>query len=142
VLCDADRLDRALAARPDGVVAFSLHAFGVGLPGLPAGVVDFATEVRAQGDEFVPAPVPDTAPALAGASVAEVAALARTRAADLGLGPGDRVLSTLDWDTRDRLVDGLLAVLAAGASLVQVRHPDPARLDARADAERVTRRLH
>ena len=142
VLCDADRLDRALAAGPDGVVAFSLHAFGVGLSGLPAGVVDFATEVRLQGDEFVPwAPVPDTAPALGGASVADVAALARTRAADLGLGPGDRVLSTLEWDTRDGLVDGLLAVLAAGASLVQVRHPDPARLDARADAERVTRRL-
>jgi uncharacterized protein (TIGR03089 family) len=142
VLCDADRLDRALAAKPDGVVAFSLNAFGVGLPGLPAGVVDFATEVRLQGDEFLPlAPVPDTAPALAGASVADVAALATTRAADLGLGPGDRVLSTVEWDTRDGLVDGLLAVLAAGASLVQVRHPDPARLDARADAERVTRRL-
>jgi uncharacterized protein (TIGR03089 family) len=142
VLCDADRLDRALAAGPDGVVAFSLHAFGVGVPGLPAGVVDFASEIRTQGDEFVPlASVPDTAPALAGASVADVAALARTRAADLGLGPGDRVLSTLEWDTRDGLVDGLLAVLAAGASLVQVRHPDPARLDARAEAERVNRRL-
>jgi uncharacterized protein (TIGR03089 family) len=143
VLCDAERLDLALAAAPaGGVVALSLDAFGAGLPGLPAGVVDFATEVRHHGDEFVPwSPLPDTAPALAGASVAEVLTTARTRAGTLGLAPGDRVLSTLDWYRRDGLVDGLLAVLVAGASLVQVRHPDPTRLDARTVSERVTHRL-
>ncbi|HVL85732.1 MAG TPA: TIGR03089 family protein [Pseudonocardia sp.] len=143
VLCDPGRLDLALAAEPaGGVVALSLDAFGKGVPGLPAGVLDFATEVRLQGDEFVPwEPVSADAPALCGASVAEVLADARARAARLGIGPGDRVLSTLDWADADGLRDGLLAVLAAGASLVQCRHPDPAVLDRRAAAERVTVRL-
>jgi hypothetical protein len=61
------------------------------------------------------------------------------RAEALGIGPGDRVLSTVDWS--DRLVDGLLAPLAAGASLVQVRNADPARLDRKAESEKVTVRL-
>ena len=88
VLCDADRVDLALAAEPaGGVVALSLDAFGKGLPGLPAGVIDFATEVRLHGDEFVPwAPVPDDAPALAGADRGRGARRARARAAALDLG--------------------------------------------------------
>jgi uncharacterized protein (TIGR03089 family) len=143
VLCDADRVDLALATKPaGGVVALSLDAFGKGLPGLPAGVVDFATEVRLQGDEFEPwAPVPDTAPALAEATVAEVLAAARARAGELGLSRADRVLSTLEWSTADGLRDGLLAVLAAEASLVQVRNPDEAAMSRRADTERTTARL-
>ena len=143
VLTDADRLDVALAAAPTGgLVALSLDAFGKGLPGLPAGVIDFATEVRLHGDDFVPwAPVPDTAPALAGAPVADVLAAARTRARELGWGPSERVLSTLDWTVPDGLLDGLLAVLAAGASLVQCRNADPAALPRRAESERTTTRL-
>ena len=143
VLCDADRLDRALAAAPaGGVLALSLDPFGKGIPGLPAGVIDFATEVRLQGDDFVPwQPVPDDTPALAGATVADVLARARARAGELGLGHTDRVLSTLDWDTPEGLVDGLLAVLAAEASLVQVRNADPAALDRKATTERTTARL-
>ncbi|WP_219416048.1 TIGR03089 family protein [Pseudonocardia nigra] len=140
VLCDADRVDLALAAAPGGgIVALSLDAFGKGLSGLPAGVIDFATEVRTHGDDFVPwAPVPDSAPALAGASVADVLADARSRAAARGLTASDRVLSTLEWSTPDGLGDGLLAVLAAGASLVQCRNADEERLDHRAETERVT----
>ncbi len=143
VLCDGHHVDRALAAAPaGGVVALSLDAFGKGLPGLPDGVLDFAVEVRLHGDEFVPwSPLPDDAPALDGATVAHVLATARARAADLGLSASDRVLSTLQWSSRDDLTDGLLAVLAAGASLVQVRNPDPAALDRRAVSERTTRRL-
>jgi uncharacterized protein (TIGR03089 family) len=143
VLCDADRVDLALGAEPaGGVVALSLDAFGAGVPGLPAGVVDFATEVRLQGDEFVPwSPVPDGAPALAGATVGEVLATARARAGALGISRGDRVLSTLDWSTVDGLRDGLLAVLAAEASLVQVRHPDEEAMARRAATERTTVRL-
>ena len=98
--CDDGRVDLALAAEPaGGVLALSLDAFGEGLPGLPAGVIDFATEVRLQGDEFVPwAPVPADAPALdgchrgRGAGHGPFAGRARLR-----LGPTDRVLSTLDW---------------------------------------------
>ena len=45
VLCDSGRVDLAMAAAPaGGVVALSLDAFGRGIPGLPAGVVDFAPE--------------------------------------------------------------------------------------------------
>jgi uncharacterized protein (TIGR03089 family) len=140
--CDADRVDLALAADPPGgVIALSLDAFGKGISGLPAGVLDFATEVRLQGDEFVPwEPVPDDAPALDGASVAEVLAEARARAADLGLSGSDRVLATLEW-SGPGLMDGLLAVLAAGASLVQCRNPDAAALARRAAAEKITIRL-
>ena len=143
VLCDRDRVDVALAAEPaGGVVALSLDAFGKGLPGLPAGVVDFAPEVRLHGDDFAPwAPLPDTAPALLGGTVGEVLADARTRAAGLGIGAGDRVLSTLEWGTLDGVADGLLAVLAAGASLVQCRNADPATLERRAVAEKVAVRL-
>ncbi len=143
VLCDAGRVDLALAAAPEGgVVALSLDAFGRGLPGLPAGVVDFAPQVRLHGDDFAPwEPVPDTAPALAGATVAEVLADARARAARRGVDPGARVLSTLEWGTLDGVADGLLAVLVAGASLVQCRNADPAALERRAAAEKVTVRL-
>ncbi|GAA4540355.1 TIGR03089 family protein [Pseudonocardia xishanensis] len=143
VFCDRDRVDLALAAEPaDGVVALSLDAFGRGIDGLPQGVIDFATEVRLHGDEFVPwEPVPDTAAALAGTTVAEILARATARAADLGLTADSRVLSTKDWVGTPGLVDGLLAVLAAGASLVQVANPDPARLDRKYESERCTVRL-
>jgi uncharacterized protein (TIGR03089 family) len=143
VLCDSERLDLALAAGPaNGVVALSLDAFGKGLTGLPAGVLDYATEVRLHGDDFVPwAPVPDTAPALDGAPVAEVLATARARAGELGLTAGDRVLSTREWSTPGGLADGLLAVLAGGASLVQCRNADEAALTRRATTERTTARL-
>ncbi|MGD9525412.1 TIGR03089 family protein [Pseudonocardia sp.] len=143
LLTDAANLRTALDADPaGGIVALSLDPFGKGLGDLPPGVVDFATEVRAHGDEFVPwEPVADRALALDGEPVGVVLAQARQRAAELGIGTGDRVLSTLAWDTVPGLRDGLLAVLAAGASLVQCRHPDPSRLDARAAAEKVTHRL-
>ncbi|SHK58324.1 TIGR03089 family protein [Pseudonocardia thermophila] len=142
VACDSERLDLALAADAAAVVALSLDAFGKGLTGLPAGVIDFATEVRLHGDEFVPwEPVPDTAVALDGETADRVLDQARIRAEALGIGAGDRVLSTLDWTTEDGLVDGLLAPLAARASLVQVRNADPARLDRTAETEKVTIRL-
>jgi uncharacterized protein (TIGR03089 family) len=142
VLCDAERLDLALSlVPPHAVVAFSLDAFGTGLTGLPEGVLDFATQVRLHGDDFVPwQPVPGDAPALDGAVVDEVLAGARARATELGLSAGDRVLSTRDW-SGEGLRDGLLAVLAAGASLVQCRNTPPEALDRRAEQERVTHRL-
>jgi uncharacterized protein (TIGR03089 family) len=143
VLCDAGRVDLALAAEPaDGIVALSLDAFGKGIPGLPAGVVDFAPEVRLHGDQFTPwDAVPGNAPALAGSTVAEVLADARGRASALGIGAGDRVLSTSEWNSVDGVTDGLLSVLVAGASLVQCRNADPAVLDRRAAAEKATVRL-
>jgi hypothetical protein len=55
-----------------------------------------------------------------------------------GLTVGDRVLSTASWNTPDELIDGLLAVLAVGGSLVQVANPDPAALAHRIENEKVT----
>jgi uncharacterized protein (TIGR03089 family) len=144
VLAAEDALERADVAGAALVVGFSLDAFGRGLgDALPAGGVDYATEVRVHGDHFDPlAPVPEDTPALAGVDVAGVVTGARDRAAALGLTAGDRVLSTLDWPlaTTGGLVDGLLAVLAAGASLVHVRHPAGDQ-ERRAGTEKVTRVL-
>lgn len=142
VCCDAPGLDMATGCGADVVVALSLHAFGVGLPGLPAGVVDYAGEVRLHGDVFTPdAPLPDDAPALDGMSVAGVLGAAGAAAAAAGLGAGSRVLTTRDWAVGAGLVEVPLAVLAAGASLVQCRNIDSAALDRRAASERTTHRL-
>ena len=144
VLVDAARMDTALAAGAGTVVAFSLDAFGRGLTDLPAGAIDFATEVRVHGDDFVPwDPVDGSAPAWDGATGADVLDAARARGPELGITEGARVLSSAAWDSPDGLRDGLLAVLAAGASLVQVVNPadDPAVLDRRAETERCTVRL-
>jgi chloramphenicol 3-O-phosphotransferase len=58
-----------------------------------------------------------------------------------GLTAGDRVISDRPWSTREELVDNLLAVLTAGASLVQVANPDPGLMDRRRATEKVTRTL-
>jgi uncharacterized protein (TIGR03089 family) len=138
VCCDADRLSEARSSGAGVVLAFSLHAFGAGLPGLPAGVVDYATEVRLHGDVFSPE-AGTAGPALDGAGVAEV--LAAAGAAGAGLDESSRVLTARDWSVVDGLVEVPLAVLAAGASLVQCRNLDPAAADRRASSERVTHRL-
>lgn len=62
-------------------------------------------------------------------------------AAAQGITSGDRVLSVLGWATPAEVVDNLLAVFAAGASLVQVANPDAALLDRRRVTEKVTRDL-
>jgi hypothetical protein len=51
------------------------------------------------------------------------------------------VLSTAGWGTPDALIDHLLAVFAAGASLVQVAHADPEVQTRRRTAEMVTKEL-
>jgi uncharacterized protein (TIGR03089 family) len=132
-LVAADRLDDAADA-PE-VAALSLDALGAPVRDLPVGVTDFATSVRAHGDQFVPRGV---GVALDGASVQDVLARARKAAAGRGIGPADRVASSLAWDTPDALIDGLMAVLAAGASLVQVTNPDPDAQQRRLSADRIT----
>ncbi len=126
-LCGVDRI--ATVAGVDEVAALGLDALGMGLPVLPPGVRDYATEVRVHGYTFTPgAPGPDAD---------AVVAAARARAAGLGLSAGDRLLCTTGWDAT---VPGevLLAVLAADASLVQCTGTDPAALPDRCTAERVT----
>lgn len=137
-LCTADRLDEADAAAPMGEIAvLSLDPFGKPVPDLAIGLTDYATAVRVHGDQIVPERHPG--PALDGRSVDEVLAGASESARAQGLTPEDRVMSSRPWSTATELTDNLLAVFAAGASLVQVANPDPAALDRRRQTEKVTR---
>jgi uncharacterized protein (TIGR03089 family) len=143
-LCTPERLDEADAAVAEGglngeVAVLSLDPFGKPVPDLPLGVTDYATAVRVHGDQIVPEPNPG--PALAGQSVAQILAACAQSAAMQGVTSTDRVLSTASWERPELMVDGLLAVLAAGASLVQVANSDPAALQRRIDTEKVTRVL-
>jgi uncharacterized protein (TIGR03089 family) len=121
------------------VVALSLDPFGRSVPDLPVGVTDYATSVRLQADQVVAEPRPG--PALDGRSVEDVLAAALDSAAAHAITGDDRVLSTADWGTDEQLVDGLVAVFAVGASLVQVAHPDPEIQARRRSTENITRSL-
>jgi uncharacterized protein (TIGR03089 family) len=139
--CTADRLDDADAAvgQTGEVVAFSLNAFGRPVEGLPFGITDYATSVRAHGDQIVAERHPG--PALNGRSVAETLTAAEASSAAAALVPGSRVLSSAAWDSADELVDNVLAVLVTGGSLVQVAHAAPDLQERRKTAEMVTREL-
>jgi uncharacterized protein (TIGR03089 family) len=142
-LCTADRLDEADATAAAEVAVLSLDPFGrpatIGGSDLPIGVTDYATAVRVHGDQIVPERHPG--PALAGRSAEEILAECQSSAASRGLTPSDRVLSSASWTDAGELVDGLLSILAIGASLVQVANPDPALLQRRIETEKVTRVL-
>nr|WP_216637584.1 TIGR03089 family protein [Mycobacterium asiaticum] len=139
-LCTVDRLDEADDAVAGGEVAvLSLDPFGRPVADLPVGVTDYATAVRVHGDQIVPEPQPG--PALAGQSPAQLLAACAQSAAKQSLTATDRVLSTATWGRPDQLVDGLLAILSVGGSLVQVANPDEAALPRRIEMEKVTRVL-
>ena len=136
----AERLDEADAAVGVGeVVAFSLNAFGQGIDDLTFGITDYATSVRAHGDQIVPERV--AGPALNGRPVAAVFEAAATSAVHQGFTAGSRVLSSRDWNTADAVVDHVLAPLVAGGSLVQVAHPDPDAQARRRVSEKTTAEL-
>jgi uncharacterized protein (TIGR03089 family) len=137
-LCTAGRLPEADDAVGVGEIAvLSLDPFGKPAADLPVGITDYATAVRVHGDQISPERRPG--PALAGRSAEEVLAAAQSSAAEQGFASRDRVMSTADWATPDDLTANLLAVFAAGASLVQVANPDAAVLDRRREMEKVTR---
>ena len=135
-MCTADLIGAADETGAAEVVVLSLDPFGKPVPDLPIGVTDYATSVRVHGDQIVPERTPG--PALAGRSVDDVLAEARSRAAAKGFTAETRLLSTAPWGTTDELVANLLAVFAGGASLVQVAHPDAGALDRRRATEKVT----
>lgn len=121
------------------VAVVSLDPMGRGLPAGSPDALDYLTEARVHGDDFLAlTPIPGTTPALLDSTVDDVLATARERAESLGLDAGSRVLSTREWTMPDGLRDTLLATLAAGASLVQVSNADPARLPGHRAAERTT----
>lgn len=136
--CTAERLDEADQAAGMGEIAvLSLDPFGKPVPDLPVGLTDYATSVRVHGDQVVPERSPGDV--LAGRSAEAVLTEARATADATGLTATDRVWSAGGWETPDLLVANLLAVFAAGASLVQVANPDPAAQDRRRTTEKVTR---
>jgi uncharacterized protein (TIGR03089 family) len=137
-LCTADRIDNADAAVGAGEIAvLSLDPFGKPVADLPVGMTDYASSVRVHGDQIVPEHSPG--PALEGRSVSELLDAASESAAAQGLTADDRVLSTAAWDTAEELIANLLAVFAAGASLVQVANPDDASMARRREMEKTTR---
>lgn len=125
-------------AAPDAeaVAVASLDPMGRGLSAPPAdGALDYLTEARTAGDRFQPiSPVPGDGPALGESTVDSVLAAARTGSVPAGA----RVLSTVEWSVPDGVLAGFLVPLAAGAHLVQVSNPDPAKLDAHRRAEQTT----
>ncbi|MCI2422198.1 TIGR03089 family protein [Saccharopolyspora sp. K220] len=121
------------------VAAVGLDALGAPVRGLPGGVADYVSDIRVHGDDFSPlSPIDGSEPALLDLSVDDLVNRARRRAEALHIGRDDRVLSTLEWDLPDGVVDGFLAVLAAQASLVHCTNPDPEKLDRRRSDERIT----
>ena len=150
VLVAQDRLAALENAGEDAVgvelLGLSLHPMGLGMTGYTGPARDFALEVRAQGDRFVPYEFPDaTRPGLRiGAlelTLGGLSEAARELAGRLGLTAGDRVLVDERTATEAGPVAWLLTPLAAGASLVLCRNAIDEVLAHRAATERVTATL-
>lgn len=126
-------------AGADVVAAVSLDPMGRDLGAeVPDGAVDFVADARLHGDDFAGSPVDGGTPCLGDSTVDEVLTEARKHANSLALTAESRVLSTMDWTVPAGVLAGFVAVLAAGASLVQVTNPDPDRLARHRETERTT----
>jgi uncharacterized protein (TIGR03089 family) len=131
------------AANAAEIVGLSLHALGGPLRDCPPGVTDYAAEIRAYGDRFVPyAPVTPDAPALDVMSVTftgvELTTTAVSFITKTGLDSSTRVLTTVPYHTVEGLLTGLLGPIFAGGSVVITRNIDKAALDRRISLEHVT----
>jgi uncharacterized protein (TIGR03089 family) len=145
VLVSAEEvLDRMLTDRDaEEIVGLSLHSLGRGLGHTPAGVVDYAVEVRGYGDRFVPGPgVSPEGPALhvtkdtlTGARLVDAA---HEAAGQWGLDARDRVLVDMLYTTLNGVLAGLLSPLASGASVIIQRNFNKTSLDRRVTVEHVT----
>jgi uncharacterized protein (TIGR03089 family) len=127
----------AAAGVPD-VYAVAPDSAAVGFGATPPdGTADYVGAVRPQGDAWagVRMPAGPGDPCLPGLD--RGAALERAG----GLDAGTRLLSTRDWSGPDDWLADVFAPLAAGGSLVLVRHcPDEATLERRMSQERATAR--
>ncbi|WP_030168873.1 TIGR03089 family protein [Spirillospora albida] len=125
------------------VVGLSLHALGGPLADCPPGVSDYAVEVRAHGDRFVPDPAvtPDL-PALnvtkTTLTAAALVAEARDTAGRWELDANSRVLVDMSFATLDGVLAGLMAPLASGASVIIQRNSNETALERRVSVEHVT----
>jgi uncharacterized protein (TIGR03089 family) len=146
VLAAQDRLEALEDAGIEELLGLSLHPLGMGMAGYSGPARDFALEVRAHGDVFVPYEAPD--PAAPGLAVGNLELTlggltdaAAELAGRLGLVAGDRVLVDEVTALEAGPVAWLLAPLSAGASIVLCRNARPDGLAARAASERVTATL-
>lgn len=144
LVVDEPRLAEAAGrAASDVVVGCSLHPFGAKLQSSPMGVVDYAAEVLAHGDRFIPVPATSRTVCIVDGEAHDAAALtaaAVEAAATWGMASGGRLLTTLDPATRDGLLALAVAPLVLGGSVVAVRHEDRTKAAAREVSERVSAR--
>ncbi|SHN35543.1 TIGR03089 family protein [Cryptosporangium aurantiacum] len=136
----AEAVDLGGDVGADEVWALSLAPLAAPLREVPSGTTDYAVEVRGQGDRFAPYETVNTAgPGLLGTgSLAELVTLGADRAQALGLDTGGRILVETDEKVQPSPLDWVVAPLVAGAGVVLLRHPDPARVDRVVESERVT----
>ncbi|GIJ51089.1 acyl-CoA synthetase [Virgisporangium aliadipatigenens] len=137
----AGAADVLFASTPDASGATDRYLLGfapMGLPmrgAVPEGWLDYVAEVRTFGDRFTPmTPVDGSDPATDEDDHATLVTRATSRAAELGIKPGSRVL--LDLSTDRPVLDWLLAPLSVAATLVLCANPDPGALPRRAESER------
>ncbi len=144
VLAAEDRLAAIEESEaPVEILGLSLHPLGAGMTAYVGEARDYALEVRTAGDRFTPWQPPDpAAPGLVAGTLqltlGGLVEAAREMSGRLRIGPGDRLLVDADTAAEVGPVGWLLAPLAAGASVVLVRHAWRDRMAARAAAERVT----
>ena len=127
------------ATAPEAAVTAiaSLDPMGRDLRGnVPDGTLDYIGDARLFGDDYLGGPVPGDTPCFLGSTVDEIIEKALSHAETLGIEQGSRVLSTLDWPAY--AMKGLVTVLAAGASLVQVTNADSEKLRKHTETERTT----
>jgi uncharacterized protein (TIGR03089 family) len=130
IFASSDRVNEAEGWGASERFVLGLAPMALPMRTVPSGFVDYVAEVRSFGDRFTP--YPDQ-------SDRDLVNRAASRAADLGLKARDRVL--VDTAKHPDPLDWLMAPLAAGATLVVCGALDPAKLDSRAAAEKVTARL-
>jgi uncharacterized protein (TIGR03089 family) len=109
----ADTAEAALDAGVEDVLACSMTPFATRLASLPPMVLDAAAEIPSYGDHFNGRPA--AARVFVGAAPFQVPLL--------GLGPADRVLTSLDPRTAPGL-GALLGALSAGAAVVMLLSGD------------------
>lgn len=125
----ATKLDEALAWPAGDRYVLGLAPMAAPLAETPGGFADYVVEVRAHGDRFTPY-------ALGGRQSTDLAQRAMPRAAELGIGAGDRVL--IDSARHADPLDWLLAPLAVGATIVLCARLDKAKLPGRVATEKAT----
>jgi uncharacterized protein (TIGR03089 family) len=134
------------AASAGEVVGLGLGPLGLPRPGarLPAYVtLDYDREIHGFGDRFRSpwGDAPERPALLTNGSLhsaGELASATSSLVVRWSLPRGARILSVRSYDDLPAIVAGLLAPLAIGGGTVLCRHPQPDRLAARAETERVT----